>query len=463
MNDARAPHIVIVGGGFGGLLAARHLRRAPVRVTLVDRTNHHLFQPLLYQVAMAGLSPADIAEPIRGVVHAQKNVTVLLAAAERVEVASRTLHTSAGPLAYDYLVLAAGARTNYFGHDAWAQVAPGLKTIDDALDIRRRVLLALEEAEQVTDPQARARLLTFVVIGGGPTGVELAGALSELSRYIVARDFRAIRPDELRVYLLEGGPAVLPPFRPAMQASAVHQLEALGVEVRTGAIVTAIDAGGVSHTGGPREARGGAQGAAAAAAPGAPRAAVRIEAATVLWAAGVKAEPIAATLGAPLDRAGRVIVGPAMTLPGHDEVFVIGDLAACTDAGGKPVPGLAPAAMQAGRFAARAITAAVGGQPRPLFRYVDKGSLAAIGRSAAVVQFGRFGFSGVLAWILWMGVHIFFLIGFRNRYMVMLEWFWHYLTFERGARLITGGVLPANAEPPQGGRPGGAPPPDRPR
>jgi NADH dehydrogenase len=288
--------------------------------------------------------------------------------------------------------------------------------------MRRRVLLALEEAEQAADAAERARLLSFVVIGGGPTGVELAGALSELSRYIVARDFRALRPDEIRVYLLEGGPALLPAFRPPQRASAARQLEALGVQVRAGARVTEIDARGVTCA----TAEGG----------------LRIDAATVLWAAGVKAAPIAATLGAPLDRAGRVIVGPTMTLPGHDEVFVIGDLAACTDASGRTVPGLAPAAMQAGRFAARAIAASVRGRPRPVFRYLDKGNLAAIGRSAAVVEFGRFGFSGVVAWLLWMGVHIFFLIGFRNRYMVMLEWFWHYLTFQRGARLITGGVLP---------------------
>jgi NADH dehydrogenase len=417
-----APHVVIVGGGFGGLLAARGLGRAPVRVTLIDRTNHHLFQPLLYQVAMAALSPADIAVPIRGVVHRQRNTTVVLAEAVKVDLASRRLETSAGPVAYDYLVLAPGARTHYFGHDDWMTAAPGLKTIDDAIAIRRRVLLALEEAEQSTDPAARARLLTFVVIGGGPTGVELAGALSELARYIVRRDFRSVRPDQLRVILLEGAPHILPAFRPEMRASALRQLEAIGVEVRAGTMVAGIDARGVDCV--------------AAAGP------ARIEAATILWAAGVRAAPIAATLGIPLDRSGRVVVGPPMTLPGHDEVFVIGDLAACTDAAGQAVPGLAPAAMQAGRFAARAITAAVAGRPRPLFRYVDKGNLAAIGRKAAVAQFRRFGVSGVVAWILWMAVHIFFLIGFRNRYIVMLEWFWHYLTFERGARLITGGVQP---------------------
>jgi len=424
-----APRVVIVGGGFGGLLAARGLGRAPVRVTLVDRTNHHLFQPLLYQVAMAALSPADIAMPIRAVVHRQRNTTVVLAEATRVDLASRTLLTSAGPLDYDYLVLAAGAHTSYFGHDEWAGSAPGLKTIDDAIDIRRRVLLALEEAEQATDPAARARLLTFVVIGGGPTGVELAGTLSELARSIVRRDFRVTRPDQLKVILLEGGPDILPAFRPEMRRSAEHQLEAIGVEVRMGARVAEIDAGGVTCE--------------TAAGP------ARVEAATVLWAAGVRAAPIAASLGAPLDRAGRVIVGPSMTVPGHDEVFVIGDLAACTDAHGRVVPGLAPAAMQAGRFAARVIGAAVAGRARPLFHYVDKGNLAAIGRKAAVAQFRHFGVSGLPAWLLWMAVHIFFLIGFRNRFMVMTEWAWHYLTYERGARLITGGVLPSPpARPP---------------
>ena len=407
-------------------------------MTLVDRTNHHLFQPLLYQVAMAALSPADIAVPIRAVVHGQRNTTVLLAEALRVDLASQTLATSAGPLVYDYLVLAAGARTHYFGHDGWEAAAPGLKTIDDAIDIRRRVLLALEEAEQSTDPGACARLLTFVVIGGGPTGVELAGTLSELARYIVKRDFRAVRPGQLRVILLEGAPDILPAFRPQMRASAVRQLEAIGVEVRTGTRVAGIDARGVTCE--------------TAAGP------ARVEAATVLWAAGVRAEPIAASPGVPLDRAGRVIVGPSMTVPGHDEVFVIGDLAACTDAGGQVVPGLAPAAMQAGRFVARAITAAVEKRPRPQFRYVDKGNLAAIGRSAAVAQFRRFAVSGVAAWMLWMAVHIFFLIGFRNRYIVMLEWIWHYLTFERGARLITGGALPpAHPPPPAAGRPAGPP------
>jgi NADH dehydrogenase len=419
---SRTPHVVIVGGGFGGLLAARGLGREPVRVTIVDRTNHHLFQPLLYQVAMAALSPADIAVPIRAVVHKQRNTTVLLAEAGRVDLAARTLHTSAGPLAYDYLVLAPGSHPYYFGHDDWAAAAPGLKTIDDAIDMRRRVLLALEEAEQATDPAARARLLTFVVIGGGPTGVELAGTLSELLRYMVKRDFRTVRPDQLRVLLIEGSPEILTTFRPDLRASAVAQLEAIGVEVRLGTRVAGVDAAGLTCE--------------TAAGP------TRIEAATILWAAGVRASPIGASLGVPLDRGGRVVVGPSMTVPGHDEVFVIGDLAACTDAKGVAVPGVAPAAMQAGRFAARAIAAAVAGRPRPAFRYVDKGSLAAIGRRAAVAQFRRFGVSGLAAWILWMAVHIFYLIGFRNRYIVMLEWAWHYLTFERGARLITGGALP---------------------
>jgi NADH:quinone reductase (non-electrogenic) len=449
MGGDRLPHVVIVGGGFGGLLAALGLGRAPVRVTLVDRTNHHLFQPLLYQVAMAALSPADIAVPIRGVVHRQRNTTVLLAEATAVDLAVRTVTTSAGPLVYDYLVLAAGARTHYFGHDDWAAAAPGLKTIDDAIAMRRRVLMALEEAEQTADPLARARLLTFVVIGGGPTGVELAGTLSELLRYMVKRDYRSVRPNQLSVILLEGAPDILLPFRPEMRESAVRQLEAIGVEVRRGTRVAGIDARGVDvDTASGR---------------------TRIEAATVLWAAGVRAAPIAASLGIALDRAGRVAVGPSMTIPGHDEVFVIGDIAACTEARGQAVPGIAPAAMQAGRFAARAIIAAVAGRPRPVFAYVDKGILAAIGRKAAVAQFRHFGFSGLLAWLLWMAVHIFFLIGFRNRFIVMMEWAWHYLTFERGARLITGGVLPPGpaasapaasppAAPPPSGATGSTPP-----
>ncbi|MCC6811163.1 MAG: NAD(P)/FAD-dependent oxidoreductase [Deltaproteobacteria bacterium] len=416
------PRVVIIGGGFAGLACAQGLAGAKARVTIVDRTNHHLFQPLLYQVAMAGLSPADIAVPIRSVLHDQDNVRVLLGEVSAIDVAAKTLETNAGPLTYDYLVVAAGARNNYFGHDDWGKAAPGLKTIDDAIDIRRRVLLALEAAEQTTDAALRRALLTFVVIGGGATGVELAGALSELSRYIVARDFRHVRHGEIKVILLEGGPSILTTFKPELQKSGIRQLEALGVEVRMNAKVTAIDHDGVTID------SGGAS--------------VRIDAETVLWGAGVKAQPISAALGAPTDRGGRVIVGKELTIPGHDDVFVIGDIAAITDADGKPVPGVAPAASQAGRLVAKAIRATIAGKPRPVFRYLDKGSLATIGRSAAVGQFGKLGFSGFIAWMLWMAVHVLFLVGFRNRYVVMLEWIWHYLSFQRGARLITGGMVP---------------------
>jgi NADH dehydrogenase len=421
------PQVVIVGGGFAGLATAQGLKKANVDVTIVDRTNHHLFQPLLYQVAMAGLSPADIAVPIRAVVHTQKNARVLLAEATGVDLDARVLQTTMGPLSYDYLVVAAGARNNYFGHDDWEKAAPGLKTIDDATDIRARVLIALEEAEQTTDAARRQALLTFVVIGGGATGVELAGALSELSRYIVARDFRHVRHGEIKVILLEGGPSILVAFKPELQASAIAQLQALGVEVRLNAKVTTIDSLGVSYS------SNGAD--------------VRIPSATVLWGAGVKAASLGAQLGAPADRSGRVLIDKSLTLPGRSEVFVIGDVAAITDAAGKPVPGVAPAASQAGKFVAKTIRQTLAGKTREDFRYLDKGSLATIGRSAAVAQFGKFGFAGFPAWILWMAVHVLFLVGFRNRYVVMLEWTWHYLSFQRGARLITGGLVPKKPTP----------------
>ncbi len=425
-QDAGMRQVLIIGGGFGGLAAIKGLKGAEVDATLVDRTNHHLFQPLLYQVAMAGLSPADIAVPIRAVLHAQANARVVLGEAQAVDLAHKRVTTTAGEFPYDYLILAAGARNNYFGHDDWQAPAPGLKTLDDAVEIRRRVLLALEAAEQESDESERARLLTFVVIGGGATGVELAGALSELSRYIVARDFRAIRHGQIKVILLEGADSLLLAFKDDLRARAKEQLEALGVEVRLGAKVTQIDAGGVRYT-------------------AAPDGETFIPAATILWGAGVRAAPIAATLGVPLDRSGRVIVEQDLSLPGHPEVFVIGDLAACTDKNGVAVPGVAPAASQAGKFVARQIRRELAGKPRESFAYMNKGNLATIGRSAAVAQFGNFGFSGFLAWLLWMAVHILFLVGFRNRYIVMLEWIWHYISFHRGARLITGGVMPDRA------------------
>jgi NADH:ubiquinone reductase (H+-translocating) len=412
-TDGR-PRVIVVGGGFGGLEAARALEGAPVRVTLVDRRNHHLFQPLLYQVATAALNPADISAPIRNVLAHQLNAEVALGEVASVDVARRWLRLSDGAeLPYDFLVLATGATHSYFGRDDWAPLAPGLKTVEDALEIRRRILTAFERAEREPDPAARAALLTFVVIGAGPTGVELAGALSEIARHTLAADFRHIDPESARVILLEALPHVLPPYPPALQHAARRQLERLGVEVRTGGKVTAIDGDGVTV---------GDE---------------RILARTVLWGAGVAASPLARTLGVPLDRAGRVVVEPDLTVPGHPEIAVIGDLAALKQPDGSPVPGVAPAAIQEGRHAARNVLRAVRGEPRVPFRYRDKGTLATIGRAAAVARIGRWQFSGFPAWLAWLLVHIFFLIGFRNRVAVILQWGWSYLTFKRGARLIT--------------------------
>jgi NADH:quinone reductase (non-electrogenic) len=408
------PRVLIVGGGFGGLEAARALRRAPVRVTVVDRRNHHLFQPLLYQVATAALNPSDISAPIRHVLRRQANVEVALGAVASVDTARRVVRLDdGGELAYDFLVLATGATHSYLGHDEWAPLAPGLKTIEDAVEIRRRVLLAFELAERERDERRKRALLAFVVVGGGPTGVELAGALAEIASRTLAADFRHIRPESARVVLVEAAPRVLPSYPPKLSAAARDQLLRLGVEVRAGARVTGIDEGGVCVEG------------------------ERIEAATVLWAAGVAASPLARSLGAPLDRAGRVRVHPDLTVPGHPEIFVVGDLAAVQGEGGTLVPGLAPAAMQEGRHAARAIVRALGGEAPPPFRYRDKGVLATVGRAAAVARIGRLEFSGLAAWLAWLFVHILFLIGFRNRVAVVLQWAWSYLTFKRGARLIT--------------------------
>ncbi len=414
---ARDPHVVIIGAGFGGLYAARALRRAPVRVTVIDRRNHHLFQPLLYQVATGALNASDIAYPIRSVVRRQKNTRVLLADAGRIDTAARRVEIDGDAIDYDYLIVATGATHSYFSHPEWEQLAPGLKSIEDALDIRRRVFLAYEAAEREPDPAPRAEWLTFVVVGAGPTGVELAGALSEIALHTLKRDFRSIDPAMARVVLLEGQDRVLPPYPPELSEKARKQLVRLGVEVRTGALVTAIDPHGVEV--------GGSE---------------RIPARTVLWAAGVAASPLAATLGAPLDRAGRVLVEPDLSLPAHKEVFVVGDLAAARQAGGALVPGVAPAAIQGGRHAARQILRDLAGEPRETFRYRDKGSLATIGRAAAVADLGRFALSGFLAWLAWWAIHIFFLIGFRSRVLVMFSWAWSYLTFQRGARLITGEV-----------------------
>ncbi|MDC3960856.1 NAD(P)/FAD-dependent oxidoreductase [Polyangium jinanense] len=407
------PHVVIVGGGFGGLYAAKALRHAPVRITLLDRKNHHLFQPLLYQVATAGLNPAEIAAPIRRVLRDQRNVRVLLGEVTGIDPKERTVTSSAGTFVYDYLILATGASHSYFGHEEWAPLAPGLKSLEDALEIRRRVLLAFEKAECCAPSQEdRSAWLTFVIVGGGPTGVELAGTLAEVAHHTVANDFRVIDPTAARIVLVEGIDRVLPTYSALLSARAERQLQRLGVEVRTNARVTGIDAEGVQI---------GEE---------------RIAAKTVLWAAGVKASPLGEAVGAPLDRAGRVKVAPDLSVPGHPEIFVIGDLAAL-EQDGSPVPGLAPAAIQEARHTARNIVRSIQGEPRQPFRYLDKGTLATIGRNAAVANFGRLELSGFVAWLAWLLIHVFFLIGFRNRFLVLFDWAFSYLTYERGARLIT--------------------------
>ena len=408
------PHVVIVGGGFGGLYAARALAGRPVRVTLLDRRNHHLFQPLLYQVATAVLNPSDIAAPLRSVLRRATNVTVFLASVERVELAGRRVVLERGEIGYDGLVLAAGASHSYFGHDDWEVFAPGLKTLEDALEIRRRVLLAYEAAERELDGAEQLALLTFVVIGGGPTGVELAGALGEISRQTIARDFRLIDPAKARIILLEGGLRILPTFPEPLSRRAEDALRRIGVEVRTHASVTRVTADAVWL--------GGEQ----------------IRARTVLWAAGVAAAPLARTLGAPLDHAGRVLVEPDLSVPGYPEAFAIGDLCAFLHQTGAPLPGVAPVAIQQGRAVADNVLRRLRGQPTRSFRYRDKGSMATIGRAAAVAVVGRFRLSGLLAWLAWLLVHIMFLIGFRNRLLVLFEWAWAYVTWHRGARLITG-------------------------
>jgi NADH dehydrogenase len=416
------PEVVILGGGFGGLNAAKALARAPVRVTLVDRRNHHVFQPLLYQVATAGLSPAEIASPIRRILRGHRNTRVLLGEATAVDLpACRVVLADSSRLPYDWLIVATGVTHSYFGHEEWETHAPGLKTLDDALDIRRRVLLAYERAELEGDADRRRQWMTFVVVGGGPTGVEMAGALAEIARHTLAGEFRRIDPGAARVILVEAGPRVLPTYPAELSAKAARQLERLGVQVWTGAAVTGMDGSGVQL---------GQD---------------RIAAGTAIWAAGVQAPPLAATLGVPLDRAGRVRVEPDLTLTGHPEVFVIGDLA-LLEAAGRPVPGVAPAAMQMGRHAAANVLRSLRGEERRPFRYVDKGSLATIGRSAAVADFGRLRLSGFVAWAAWLGVHIFFLIGFRNRFVVLFTWIWAYVTFQRSARLILGPPRPSPGE-----------------
>lgn len=408
------PHLLVIGGGFAGLWATRALANAPLRITLVDRGNHHLFQPLLYQVATAGLSAPDIAAPLRHILRKQRNVTVLMKTVASIDTAARTVRLEHGEaLDYDFLLLATGATHAYFGHDEWAAHAPGLKTLDDALRIRRRILSAFERAEAEEEPEARRALLTFAIVGGGPTGVELAGTLAEIARHTLKREFRRIDPREARVLLLEAGPRVLATFPESQSEKARQLLQEIGVEVRTGAAVNVIDAEGVLL---------GEE---------------RIDAGTVLWAAGVAASPLARTLKVPLDRAGRVLVQADLGIPGAPEVFVAGDLASLQQ-DGKPVPGVAPAAKQMGSHVAATIRARLDGKPATPFRYRDYGNLATIGRMAAVVHLGKFKLSGALAWWFWLTAHIFFLIGFRNRLVVLLDWTWAYWSYQRGARIILG-------------------------
>jgi NADH dehydrogenase len=412
-KDAR-PHVLIVGGGFGGLTAAQSLESAPVRVTVVDRTNHHTFQPLLYQVAMAGLSPADIAQPIRAILSRQANASVLMAEVSRIDPAGRCAYfADGGALAWDFLIVACGAATAYFGHEGWAGDAPGLKSLEDAVDIRQRVLRAFERAEREDDPAKREALLGFVVIGGGPTGVELAGALAELAKFVLDRDFRRIDPSAARIVLLEGGSRILSSFPEDLSASAVAQLHELGVEVRTDTRVTAIE---------PHCVRVGD---------------AMIPCSVVLWAAGTRANDLTASLGTKLDAAGRVMVEPDLTVPGEPRIFVIGDAARVDGPDGKPLPGVSPVAMQQARTVAKSIRRAIAGKDMVAFRYLDKGSMATIGRSRAIAMVQRMHMSGFLAWMAWLVVHIWYLIGFRNRLVVLFTWAWSYFTYRRGARLIT--------------------------
>jgi NADH dehydrogenase len=410
--------IVVIGGGFGGLYAAKTLAKTDANITLVDRHNYHLFQPLLYQVATAALNPSDIAAPIRAVLRKQKNASVIMGDVQAIDTERRIITMADGELAYDVLIVATGATHSYFNHPEWEENAPGLKTIEDALEIRRRVLRAFEAAERETDPERQKAWLNFVIVGAGPTGVELAGALSEIARQTMLRDFRRINPSSARVILIEGKERVLPPYPPPLSAKAAHQLRNLGVEVITGAIVTRIN---------DHEVCVGD---------------TTIATRTILWAAGVQASPLAKSLGVPLDRAGRVVVEPNLSIAGHPEVFVIGDLAAVKNDDGSLVPGVAPAAIQEGIHTAKNIARLLNDQPTLPFHYNDKGSLATIGRAAGVADFGRLKLSGFTAWAAWLAIHIFFLIGFRNRVLVILQWAWAYLTYQRGARLITGKIEP---------------------
>jgi NADH dehydrogenase len=431
MAETGRKRVVIVGGGFGGLEAAKALDGEPVDITLIDRANYHLFQPLLYQVAMAGLSPAEIASPIRGILAEQKNVRVVLGDVTHVDRANKRVHAGADAFAYDWLILAVGAQTSYFGHDAWEVHAPGLKHVEDALEIRRRVLLAFERAEREPDARARRKLLSFVVIGGGPTGVELAGAIAELSRFVLGRDFRSIDPREAKVILIEAGPRILPSFSQGLSQSAVEQLQEIGAEVRTGMRVVAIDDEGIElEDGGEADDLPGL---------GAGRERERIGSATVVWAAGVKASGLAQRLGVPTDRQGRVIVGTDCAIPGHPEIFAIGDMARFEEKG-NVLPGVSPVAMQQARYVGKVIRwelESEGRPPRRPFSYFDKGSMATIGRSRAIAEARGIKMHGFIAWLAWLFIHIWYLVGFRNRLMVLLNWTWSYLSYKRGARLIT--------------------------
>jgi NADH:ubiquinone reductase (H+-translocating) len=416
------PHVLILGGGFAGIYAAKKLRRAPVRVTVVDRRNHHLFQPMLYQVATAALNPSDIASPIRSILRGARNTEVLLAEVCRVDVQRRQVSFSdGGTMGYDYLIVATGARHSYFGHDDWELLAPGLKSLEDALTIRRRVLVAFEQAEREPDPVRRHAYLTFVIVGGGPTGVEMAGAVAEIRRFALRADFRHIDPREATVMLLEGGPRLLPSYPERLSDEAKYELRRLGVEVRTETLVTDIRQGSVSAAG------------------------WTIPTQTVIWAAGNTASPILRCLDAPLDSAGRAIVEPDCSIPSHPEVFVLGDAAAFRHQKSGLLPGICPVAIQMGEYAARTIRSELAGRPRRAFSYRDKGQLAVIGRGQAVADIRKLRFSGFLAWLIWIFVHIFFLIGFRNRVLVLFQWAWSYVTYSRGARLITEDVHPAGS------------------
>ena len=410
------PRVVVIGAGFGGLEAARRLAKIRVQLTIIDRKNHHTFQPLLYQVATAGISPGEIAAPIRWILRGRKNVEVLLGEVVNVDLQRRTVKLTELEVPYDYLIVAAGARHSYFGHDEWEPLAPGLKTVEDALEIRRRVLLAFELAERQAAAGGGSPELDFVIVGGGPTGVELAGTLAEIARSVLRDEFATIDPRKTRILLLEGGSRILPAYTPDLSERAVRQLQKLGVEVRASAMVTKIEPGAVWI---------GEE---------------RMSATVILWAAGVAASPLGKKLGAPIDRAGRVSVNPDLTLPDHPEVFVIGDLAALKDEKGNLLPGVAPVALQQGRFVAKTIAGDLHlpKTARKNFHYVDKGSLATIGRAAAIAQLGKLHISGYFAWLAWLFIHIFFLIGFRNRLIVLIQWAWSYITYERGARLITG-------------------------